>query len=302
MKKRAVVFLAILLVAVMIVPISANASGLSIPEKPENQYVLDEANVIPDDIEADIISKNQQLFEQTGAQVVIVAVDFISGRDIEEYAYQIFNDWGVGSKERNNGVLFVMSTAEEDYWLMSGYGIEDFLTGAYLKNVLNTYVEPDFAVGDYGAAAQKLVDNMSATLTNYYMENPDDYSDRQNAYTQGNNQGNSMARTFGGGFVGIVIIAVVVAIFMAIIGGARRSAYRGYGGHGGGNLLTGILIGSMFGRNARRGGFYGRRPPGGFGGSGRNDGGFGGFGGFGSGGGFGGFSGGGGSFGGGAGR
>ncbi len=304
-KRLSALFLIIVVLMAAALPVGAGASGLSIPEKPANEYVLDEAQVLTDTVESEIVRINTDLFAKTGAQIAVVTTEFISGRDIEEYAYQIFTEWGIGSKERNNGVLFVMATAEEDYWLMPGYGIEDFLTGAYLKDMLNTYVEPDFAVRNYSAAAEKLVTAMNVNLSNYYLDYKDEYSN-QNTYTQGNSQSDySSGGSFAiGGGVGVIIVCILLIVFVSIFSSFRRRSYRGYGGYGGGNnLFTGILLGSMLGRNARRGGFYGRRPPGGFGGfggSGRNGGG--GFGGFGGGGGFGGFSGGGGSFGGGAGR
>ena len=52
------------------------ALAIVVPERPENQYVLDEAGVLSEETEQEIITQNQSLFEETGAQIAVAAVDF----------------------------------------------------------------------------------------------------------------------------------------------------------------------------------------------------------------------------------
>ena len=80
-------------------------SALAVVEAPETVYVGDYAGVLTDATEQYIIAENQKLAEATGAQIVIVTVDFLDGMEIEDYAYTVFNTWGIGDKERNNGLL-----------------------------------------------------------------------------------------------------------------------------------------------------------------------------------------------------
>ena len=90
-----------------------------VPDRPENQYVLDQAGVLSEETEQEIISQNQKLFQETGAQIVVVAVDFLDGEEIDDYAYSLFNTWGIGSVERNNGLLLLMAIAEDNYFAAS---------------------------------------------------------------------------------------------------------------------------------------------------------------------------------------
>lgn len=295
-----------------------------VPDRPENQYVLDEADVLSEETEQEIISKNQKLFEETGAQIVVVAVDFLDGEEIADYAYSLFNVWGIGSVERNNGLLLLMAIAEDNYYAMPGYGIEDYFDGAKLKDMLNEYLEPDFAAKDYDAGAKKFFDAALSEMENYYANYSDEYNtgntdpDYDYSYEYEPTFGDRVGWFLGNALSVVFRIVVVVVIFLVLVsilrgmrggGGGPRSG----GGGGGGGFWTGLFLGNMLGNSRRRGGWrppppggFGPRPPrggGGFGGfGGFHGGGGGGFGGGGFRGGGGGFHGGGGSRGGGAGR
>ena len=74
-------FLALMMAFCLAVPALA-----AYPDRPENQYVLDEAGVLSEETEQEIISQNQTLFQEEGAQIVVAAVDFLDGEDIADYA------------------------------------------------------------------------------------------------------------------------------------------------------------------------------------------------------------------------
>ena len=76
-------------------------------------YVYDHAGVLTDDTMEYIDAVNESLFAQTGAQIMIVTVDSTDGVDIVDYATDLGNRYGVGSAERDNGIVIVL--ALEDY-------------------------------------------------------------------------------------------------------------------------------------------------------------------------------------------
>lgn len=129
-KKALSLLLALALAFCLAVPALA-----AYPDRPENQYVLDEAEVLSEETEQEIIAENQDLFQETGAQIVVVAVDFLDGEDIDDYAYSLFNIWGIGSQERNNGLLLLLAIGEENYYAQAGTGIEDYFDGAKLQDM-----------------------------------------------------------------------------------------------------------------------------------------------------------------------
>lgn len=289
--------LAAALCMALLLPLTALAA---VPDRPANKYVLDQAGVLSDATEKEIVSENKELFEETGGEIVIAAVDFLGGESIRDYAYDMFNSWGVGSEERNNGILLVMAIGEDNYYAQSGYGIEDYFDGGKMQELLDEYLEPDFAAGDYDAGAKKFFDAALSELRAYSYD--DDYgAGGGNTYDDTvyeepyESRSPGFFRVLISFFVRIVVVIVVVVVIVALIRSLSGGG-PGNGSGGGGGFWRGMFWGSML--NGRRRRWYGAPPPppppGGFGPGPRpprRGGGFGGFGGFSGGGHSGGFGG-----------
>ena len=142
----------VLVITVCVLPAIAQGAP-DVVEPTEQFYVADYANVIDEATEQLIVEKSAKLYEENGAQVVVVTVDFIGESTIEEYARALFNKWGIGDKDKNNGVLLLMVIGEENYWCVQGRGLEDSLPTSSIKDMLDLCLEPDFAKHDYSRGA-----------------------------------------------------------------------------------------------------------------------------------------------------
>ena len=71
-------------------------------------YVYDYAGVLTDETMEHIDAMNASLFAQTGAQILVSVVNSTGGADIMDYASDLGNSYGVGSAERNNGVVMLL--------------------------------------------------------------------------------------------------------------------------------------------------------------------------------------------------
>ncbi|MDY2871012.1 MAG: TPM domain-containing protein, partial [Eubacteriales bacterium] len=150
LKRLSALLLALLLTA---------ASALAAPkviQPTEDFYVNDSANVLSDEVEGLIVLNNDKLYAACGAQIVFVTVPTTGTASIEDYAYTLFNSWGIGSSDKNNGILLLMAIGDDDYWLMQGKGLQDYITSGDLDDMLLNDLEPDFAAKDYSAGAEKL--------------------------------------------------------------------------------------------------------------------------------------------------
>ncbi len=139
-----------------------------LPDAGTQFYVLDEPGVLDQATEEYIVSVNDSLNAQTGAQVVVVCVQTTGLASTDEYAYELFNKWKIGDKKKNNGVLLLLTVGEVDYWMMPGKGLEDSLSSGVIKLMLDRYLEPDFAVGDYDAGVRKTFDAVVEHLETMY--------------------------------------------------------------------------------------------------------------------------------------
>lgn len=263
MKKRNPVYRAAiwLFVCILAVCVSVPAFASGIPDAPES-YVLDEADVISDSTERYINEKNNALAEACGAQIVFVAVDFTGSYSTHDYAYELFNKWGIGDKRENNGMLYVLAVGAEDYYALPGSGILDVLSGSALDDLLVDYMEPDFADGDYDAAVRKTFDRTLGILERKYSVS---YKNETKPIPEAGYTGYEEARGQRSGFMsglfrllGKVITFVVIMLVLRMII-KMFSGPRGGGGSGGGGsgFFNGWLLGSLM--NRRR--YYYRPPP-----------------------------------------
>ena len=87
-------------------------------------YVQDFADVLSADEENQLKSIGRNLEDQTTAQVAVLTVNTIGDKPITEYANEAFRQYGIGSKEENNGVLLVLAMNENQIRIEVGYGLE----------------------------------------------------------------------------------------------------------------------------------------------------------------------------------
>lgn len=308
LRRTGLFLLACVLAAVLAVPVLA----AGIPDAPD-AYVYDEAGVLSDSTEQYINLETAALDEACGGQIAVVAVEFTGAYSTADYAYELFNTWGIGDRNENNGLLLLLVTGAEDYYIMPGSGVTDIFSGGTLQTLMDDYLEADFAAGNYDAGVRKTFDRILEIYGEKYDLTPTSASDAgYSGYADAEDSLFSRFFRVIGKILIVAILVVLVIVLIRFFAGGPRGGGGGYGGGGGGGgFWNGLLLGSLL--NRRR--YTYRPPPPHFGGPrpprpphvGRPGGGFGGrpggFGGFGGGrtGGFGGF-GGGGSRGGGAGR
>lgn len=120
---------------------AANKSFAIVPKTSEF-YVNDSANVLDRDTENYIIDINKKLYDKTGAQIVVVTVKNLEGKSVEEYSTELFREYGIGSKDKNNGVLFIISVEDRKTRIEVGYGLEGRLTDGKTGRILDNYAVP----------------------------------------------------------------------------------------------------------------------------------------------------------------
>ena len=246
-----------------------------IPDPTDVFYVLDTTGVITSETRNHIVSRNDALFAMTGAQVVVACVSSTEGMDIGDYATQMFNKWGIGSAEKNNGVLILLSISDDNYWILQGKGLEDLLSSGTLKQMVNTDLEHHFAAKEYDAGARSMFDSVVSHLSSVYNVDLNNWSGAPGSFTQGGTE----IREESGSTVDILIWAVLIVIVILMIAAYFNSASGGSNHHGGSGghrrPRTRTYVGPTYGYGGYprprpmppRGGSYGPRPGGFSGGS-----------------------------------
>jgi uncharacterized protein len=90
-----------------------------------------------------------ELERATSAEVAVVTVRTLDGRSVEEYATALFTEWGIGKKQRDNGVLILVAVDDREMRVEVGYGLEGVLPDGLAGSVIRNTFLPRFRDGDY---------------------------------------------------------------------------------------------------------------------------------------------------------
>ena len=91
--------------------------------------------------------------ESTSNQVVVLTVPSLEGETVEDVAFRVFNAWGLGQADRDNGVLLLIARDDRELRIEVGYGLEGVLTDAQAGRIIRGIIVPAFRNGDYDAGA-----------------------------------------------------------------------------------------------------------------------------------------------------
>ncbi|WP_420835603.1 TPM domain-containing protein [Neobacillus jeddahensis] len=121
---------------------TALAEDVQIPAPVGDIYVQDFAQVLSETEQAELRSLGRSLEDQSTAQVVVLTVETIGDRTIEEYANAAFRQYGIGSKKENNGVLLIVAMNERKARIEVGYGLEGRIPDGKAGRILDEYAIP----------------------------------------------------------------------------------------------------------------------------------------------------------------
>jgi len=202
-------------------------------------YVYDTAGALKNDTKEHIDAMNASLFAQTGAQIVVEVISSTGSTDIADYAQSEFTRMGIGSAERDNGILLLLALDNYyngqpggDYYVAWGSGWSSGESNSIYSIVMNG-MESDFVSGNYDGAVSStfadLVDYLSdhygvTVKENYIPAANDTYSALSGGYyTVTTGRVEASAGSIVGGFVALLIVLLVIWM---ILDAFRWRAYR----------------------------------------------------------------------------
>lgn len=137
------------------------------PEVSQQFFVNDFANVIGDTDENEFVTKAAALEKATTAQVVIVTIENLDGDEPYEYATELGRKWGVGSEEKDNGVIILLSRDDREIFIAVGYGLEGALTDSKTGKIIDVYGLEYLRNDDFGTGLMSIG---SAVINEVYIE------------------------------------------------------------------------------------------------------------------------------------
>jgi len=186
--------------------------------------------------------------DSTSSAIVIITVPDLQGYDIAELSLKYLRGWGIGTKEKNNGVLILVSKAERKARIETGSGMEGVLPDILAKQIISERMIPYFKENDYYRGFDNAIDAIIQAAAGEYKAEPHKKGGRPSIKA-------------------IIILAIIFFVIISFLGGGGGggSYMSRRGSRGLGSALPWFLLGNMLGGGGRGGGGFGG---GGFGGGG----------------------------------
>ena len=102
--------------------------------------------------EIQVLDSLVRVYEKmTTIEIVVATVDssLVKDADFEDYSLVMLRNWGIGKKEKNNGILIVISPDLRRMRIENGYGIEKFFSDAETKQIIDNFFIPKFKEAKY---------------------------------------------------------------------------------------------------------------------------------------------------------
>ncbi len=126
--------------------------------------VRDLANILAPETEARLTARLDEAERLYGPQVAIVTVESLEGRPIEDYSLDYARNWGLGDKQRDDGLLILMAPNERKVRIEVGNGLEGSFSDVFCAEVIEKTMLPQFRQGHYGRGIESAVDMVIAKV------------------------------------------------------------------------------------------------------------------------------------------
>jgi uncharacterized protein len=122
-----------------------------IPAKPSPpRLVNDFAHLLSADEQYQLERDLTRYFDSTSTQITVVTLADLGDYEIVDWAVEIGKKWGVGMKQKNNGVVIIVGLApRKKTFIATGYGVEGFLPDVVCKRIVEQYINPKFKEGKF---------------------------------------------------------------------------------------------------------------------------------------------------------
>ena len=225
------------LLATLLLVLAAQAEPIS--QLKPTDYVNDFAHVLDQSTIAQMDEICRQIDQKAHAQIAVVTIHTLDGKDIESYAVDLFHQWGVGSKSKDEGVLILYAIDDHRARIEVGYGLEPILTDGKVTSFQREAI-PLMRSGNYSQALLLVtarVANVIAQNAGFQLTTP------QVAPVPAEREQQPGHGMSAGGVILLIVIVLIVlftplrsVLFWMLFSGMLGGGNRGGGGWGGGGF------------------------------------------------------------------
>ena len=161
--------------------------------------------------------------DSTSTQIAVITVRTVGDYPIEDVGLEILRQWGVGNKEKDNGIVILAAIEDRKITIRTGYGMEGAVPDITAKNIIENDIVPNFRTGNYYRGFDEAVNSIFQAAAGEYRA-PAGYR----------NKGESGGLSIGKLIIAFIVLMIILNMFGG--GGSRgggfmsRRGYRRFGG------------------------------------------------------------------------
>ncbi len=217
-----------IVIIISILGLVVSLSALSFPKL--TGRVVDQANIFSKSEENQLTALLVGLEKDSEIQAVVVSVKSLDGYAVEDYTIRLAEEWKIGSKASDNGLILLVAPNERDVRIEVGYGLEHKLTDGVSGYIIRKDIIPNFRSGGYFAGVKAGLITVNNVMTGKTTISQQDLRHSRESEKKGSS-------------IGYIIFLIIISIlfrgrlfplllFGSLMGGGRGG--RGGSGFGGG--------------------------------------------------------------------
>ena len=129
--------------------LAPDAAALEVPPKPTDIPIVDQTGTLSDEQKRTLAEKIAIERQKSGNQIAVVMVPTLENEALENYSLKIAREWGIGTKENNNGILLFIVKDDRRLRIEVGRGLEGALTDVQSARIIRNDIRPQFQQGKY---------------------------------------------------------------------------------------------------------------------------------------------------------
>lgn len=135
---------------------------------PLTSRVVDSANLLHVNTKQTLETMLENEENNSSNQIVITTIKSLHGYAIEDFAIALAREWGIGQKDKNNGVLLLIAPNERKVRIEVGYGLEGALTDKISHEIITYTLAPYFKQQDYDTGILKATSQIIRAINGEY--------------------------------------------------------------------------------------------------------------------------------------
>lgn len=212
-----------------------------VPKKPSPPRLVNDFTNTLTQFQVDALEKKLVAYDDsTSNQIAVVIIPTTGDYSVEEVGLDIIRNWGVGNKDKNNGIVLLIAKDDRKIRIEVGYGLEGVVPDITAKSIIDNFITPNFKQGNYYRGIDEATDEIIRAAAGEYKA-PAGY---------GSKKGKGIS-------IGTIIFIIIMLIIIFGAGAAGGGTYVSRGGFGGWSGGGGGWSGGGGGGGGGFGGFGG---------------------------------------------